>query len=90
MIVLRKAAVYNVFAMGLLQKLIIKLLPKSWSDKIEKDSRAWRVNCDCGHSESLWNLGGMRGKHAGKSHWRRRCEKCGQRSWQVITQESDS
>jgi hypothetical protein len=89
LIVLRKAADYNILAMSFIQKFVSAVLPKRWLDAMEKDSRAWRVHCKCGHGNSLWDLGGMRGKNAGKTHWRRKCEKCGQKSWQVISLESD-
>lgn len=80
---------YNSLVMSIIQKFITVVLPKSWVAKLERDSRDWKVRCNCGHSNSLWDLGGIRGTAAGKTHWRRKCEKCGLKSWQDVVYEPD-
>ncbi len=74
--------------MGLIQKLVKTLLPQRWVASIEADSREWKVRCHCGHADSLWELGGMRGKSAGETHWLRKCPKCGKRSMNFVTRET--
>jgi hypothetical protein len=77
--------------MGLIKNYLFPLLPESWVAAIERDSRDWKVRCKkCGETNNLWDLGGMRGKSAGKIHWRRTCAKCGERSRHEVVYEPDT
>jgi hypothetical protein len=67
--------------MGAFQKFIIAVVPKSWAQALEAESRKWMMQCPCGAETSIWDLGGVRYKAVGEPrHWRR-CAKCGKRTW---------
>ena len=71
--------------MGLIQQFVTKLLPAKTAASIEAESRKWMVGCDnCGGERSVWELGGIRWKAAGKSHVRAKCVPCGQTQWHTI------
>lgn len=70
--------------MSLTQKLFSLLLPKRWMAAMEADSRAWMVQCSCGFTRSVWELGGIRFKATGQPRWYLRCPQCGQRSWHKV------
>ena len=71
--------------MSLTQRLILRLVPRSWARAMEADSRRWIVRCPCGHEQSIWDLGGIRWKTTGRPRMFRRCPQCRQRAWQMIT-----
>ncbi len=49
--------------MGLIQKLVTGLLPKSWAESIKADSESWILTClTCGTVRSVWEIGGVRFK----------------------------
>ena len=76
--------------MGLIQYLVKKFMPRRWLDSIEEQSREWTVRCYCGNAESLWELGGMRGRSAGETHWFRKCPKCDKRSMNFVTRDAQA
>ena len=66
--------------MTFIQKLVVGILPKRWSEAIQAESQSWRLRCSiCGTTRSVWDAGGIRSKAAsiGKSTlvW---CAPCGQ------------
>ncbi len=66
--------------MTFIQKLVITLLPKRWSEAIQTESQSWLLRCSsCGTTRSVWEAGGIRFKAAsvGKRTlvW---CAQCGQ------------
>lgn len=67
--------------MNWLQRLVIGVVPRSWGEAIEAESRTWIFRCSqCGHERSLWALGGMRWKSTKPTqHYRVRCPQCQQR-----------
>ncbi len=71
-------------ALSTVQKLARWLLPKSWSDSIEAESRQWLAECPCGNSCSIWELGGIRWKAAGQPRKLIRCPRCRQLRWHKI------
>jgi len=71
--------------MNTLQRMLSKILPRSWFAAIKAESRVWMVRCRCGFARSLWDAGGIRGKASGTAHWLTRCPQCGQRSWHMIS-----
>ncbi|MDA0243363.1 MAG: hypothetical protein OT477_08100 [Chloroflexi bacterium] len=66
--------------MSFIQKLFGAILPQRLSEAMEAESRAWRVECSCGFTRSVWELGGIRYKASGEPRWMMVCPQCGQRS----------
>jgi hypothetical protein len=63
--------------MTLIQRLVVSLLPKRWSDAIRTESQSWLLSCSvCGVTRSVWDMGGIRYKAA--STGRRVVVWCGQ------------
>lgn len=49
------------------QKFLLRILPKSWAQDMEADSRKWMLKCNtCGHERSVWDAGGIRWKAISK------------------------
>lgn len=76
--------------MGLMQKFFMKVLPKKWAESMEAESRAWIARCPCGFEQSIWELGGIRWKAAGKDHQYFRCSHCGKWHWHTIYKKQSS
>ncbi len=71
--------------MGLIQRLILKLMPASKRQAIEAESRAWILKCDiCGSERSVWDMGGIRWKASGSPRERVKCVTCGKVQWHTI------
>ncbi len=73
--------------MTLIQKLVLTLLPKRWSQAIQAESQSWLLRCTvCGATRSVWDAGGIRYKAAsvGKRTmgW---CAQCGR--WRALAVE---
>jgi len=51
---------------------------------MEAESRAWMVRCPCGFERSVWDMGGIRWKAAGKPRQYMLCQSCGKLSWHTI------
>lgn len=71
--------------MTFMQKLVIALLPRRWSEAIRAESQSWLLRCAaCGASRSVWEAGGIRFKaaSAGKRSmvW---CAQCRQLRWML-------
>lgn len=44
--------------MTLIQRLVVSLLPKRWSDAIRAESQSWLLRCSvCGATRSVWEMG---------------------------------
>jgi len=63
-------------------------MPRRWAEAMEAESRAWRVRCPCGFSRSVWALGGIRWKAAGKPRRRARCPRCERVTLHTITRDA--
>ena len=62
----------------LLRTLILRFLPPARRAEAEADSRAWKDTCpSCGLKTSVWDLGGLRYKAAGRPRRGLRCRACG-------------
>lgn len=73
------------------QRLIGKLVPRSWTTAMEAESRAWMVRCRaCGYERSIWDLGGIRWKATGSKLTWSRCANCGKWGWQTIYRREQS
>lgn len=63
--------------MTLLQRILLLLLPQRHRAAAEQESRNWDMICDaCGHSRSVWDLGGIRWKAKGRRTTRAFCPAC--------------
>ena len=71
--------------MSFIQKLLVRLFPRSWAESMEAESREWMVRCACGFGQSIWELGGIRWKARGNKRLLRRCPKCGQVRWHTVS-----
>jgi ribosomal protein L37E len=70
--------------MNRIQKFFTSILPESWAQSMEKDSRRWFMKClRCGFEVSYWDMGGIRWKAMGNSRHLRKCTQCGNRSWHL-------
>lgn len=69
------------------QRLVVRLVPRSWATEMEAESRAWTVRCGrCGFERSLWELGGIRWKanRAQRTGTWGRCAACGGRGRHTV------
>lgn len=71
-----------------LQRFLLSILPASWAESMERDSRAWQAVCSCGHKRSIWELGGIRWKAAGNPRRRMHCPQCETTSWHTVVKEN--
>ena len=70
--------------MSLIQNLIRSLLPAKLAADMEADSKRWVLTCpNCGHVQSVWDIGGVRYKAFSKGKWTGiRCLNCKQ--WHMM------
>lgn len=69
--------------------MILGRLPRRLVESIEFDSRRWIFDCPtCHERSSVWDLGGVRWKAAGRPRRRICCPRCGDRSIVEIRWES--
>jgi hypothetical protein len=73
--------------MSFIQKLFLAVLPESWAKSMEAESREWMCTCPCGHSRSVWEMGGIRWKAAGNPRRLLKCPSCGQMTWHVVSRK---
>jgi len=67
------------------QRLVTRFVDAETAAAMEAHSRAWLVECpNCGHTRSIWDLGGIRYKATGNSRVFGRCPQCGKRSWHKL------
>jgi RNase P subunit RPR2 len=76
----------------LIQRLILKLLPKRWSTAIRAESEEWVLTCEgCGTVRSLWEMGGVRYKGTSRDKrtliW---CGQCNQIRWMKVERKRAS
>lgn len=64
--------------MGLLQQMIVTLVPTRWAEQMEAESRSWMAQCvRCNREQSIWELGGIRWKASGEPVRWLHCPACG-------------
>jgi hypothetical protein len=74
--------------MSSFQRFLLAILPSSIGKAMEQQSRLWMYRCgECGYEISVWGAGGIRYKAAGRPRRYRRCDKCGQASWQEVSKK---
>ena len=72
------------------QRLFTGLVDAETAAAMEAHSRAWLAACPhCGHVRSIWELGGIRYKAAGRPRTRLRCPRCGQGGWHRVYKAED-
>lgn len=72
-------------ALSRTQRVISGIVPRTWAESMEAESRAWMVLCrSCGFERSIWELGGIRWKATGSKWTWGRCPNCGKRGWHKI------
>ena len=70
-----------------IQRFFLAVLPKSWAESMEKESREWKVICPCGAKDTIWDIGGIRWKARGKKRSYVLCRTCGKGAWMKIERE---
>ena len=74
--------------MSFIQRFVKAILPASTFASMEAESRSWMVVCNgCGTTRTLWDIGGIRGRAAGKTNTRLKCTKCAKNTWHTIKRE---
>jgi hypothetical protein len=72
-------------SMSFIQKLLLAVLPGASAKSMEAESREWIYTCPCGHTCSVWDLGGVRWKAAGTPGRVMKCPRCGKITWQTLS-----
>ena len=73
--------------MSSFQRFLTAVLPRRWAESMEAHSRSWVVRCPCGVARSVWELGGIRWKAAGRPYKYLSCPQCRRRSWHTVTRD---
>jgi len=72
------------------QRFFTRFVGAETAAAMEAHSRAWLVRCPhCGHERSIWELGGIRYKAAGKPRLRLSCPQCGRAGWHDVHKAAD-
>ena len=66
------------------QKIIKFFTAASLFEKMMEDSKRYRFTCKCGKESSIWEIGGIRYKAAGKPATGIKCPQCGKFAMQKI------
>jgi hypothetical protein len=62
--------------MSAIQKILKSALPEKIFQKIEKESKEWIIECDCGYKKSIWEAGGIRACAGKRKKIWGRCPAC--------------
>jgi hypothetical protein len=74
-----------------LQNFLIKILPQSWAQGMEAESRSWMLRCNvCGTERSVWDTGGTRWKASGHTSRMMRCPQCGKLTLHTMYRKQSS
>jgi len=72
------------------QRFLTGLAGAETAAAMEAHSRAWLVQCpSCGHTRSIWELGGIRYKATGAPRTRLHCPSCRQAGWHPVSRSAD-
>lgn len=63
--------------LSIAQKIAKFFSSESLFQKMMEDSRRYRFTCKCGKESSIWDIGGIRYKAAGKPLTGTKCPHCG-------------
>ncbi|MEO6540956.1 MAG: hypothetical protein ABIN74_08210 [Ferruginibacter sp.] len=70
--------------LSIAQKIIRFFTSRSLFEKMMEDSMRYRFTCSCGKESSIWDIGGIRYKAAGKPSTGIKCPHCGKFAMQKI------
>jgi hypothetical protein len=71
--------------MSFLQRTLTAIVPRRWAEGMEAESRSWMLHCKvCGLERSVWEMGGVRWKAAGRPSRLMHCRRCGQSTWHTL------
>ncbi len=62
--------------MSFIQRFLKTVLPRSWAEDMEAETRSWMVQCPCGFERSVWEMGGVRWKAIGRPRRLMTCPQC--------------
>lgn len=74
--------------MAAIQSFLRFLLPAKAFDAVRTGTREWLMACPCGHTQDLWDAGGVRYMAAGEPRRLRSCPECGQATWHTIRKKT--
>ena len=63
------------------QSLFKAILPRTWADDMEAESKKWIATCECGNARSIWELGGIRWRAKGNPKTMVYCPNCRKYMW---------
>jgi hypothetical protein len=75
--------------MSFIQRLLTAILPRSWAEDMQAESRSWMVQCACGFERSIWEAGGIRWKAIGRPRRLIKCPQCGERTWHTVYRRAE-
>lgn len=68
--------------MSFIQRLLTGIVPRRWAEDMEAESRSWTLGCQvCGWERSVWEMGGIRWKAAGRPSRLMHCPRCDKITW---------
>ena len=68
------------------QRVILRFVSARTAQAMEDESRSWVMQCECGHTTSIWEMGGIRYKASSKGLRRLgRCAACHRRFFGAVT-----
>src|SRR5688572_13563933 len=73
-----------------IQRFVTRFVDAETATAIEAHSRAWLVRCpNCDFERSIWDLGGIRYKAAGRPRLLARCPRCGSAGWHKVEKAAE-
>ena len=71
--------------MSFFQRTLTAIVPRRWAEDMEAESRSWMLHCKvCGLERSVWEMGGVRWKAAGRPSRLMHCSQCGRSTWHTL------
>ena len=72
-----------------MRDFILRVVPRSWAESMEAESRQWMLKCqNCGFEQSIWDVGGLRWKASGTKVVTQRCPNCGKVGGHTISKKA--
>jgi len=71
--------------MSFFQRTLTAIVPRRWAEDMEAESRSWMLHCKvCGGERSVWEMGGVRWKAAGRPSCLLHCPRCSRNTWHTL------
>ena len=71
--------------MSFFKRMLTTIIPRRWAEDMEAESRSWMLRCKvCGLERSVWEMGGVRWKAAGRPSRLMHCPQCGRVTWHTL------